>query len=43
MKANTLKSNPILTEPINSELKEANNENNLLNPNDNQDDFVKIL
>ena len=33
---------PILIKPTNLEVKEANNENNMRDPNDDQDDFVII-
>lgn len=38
----TLKINPFITEPTDSDVEEANNENNLLDPNGGQDDFVNI-
>ena len=38
MNADTLKSNPILIEPTDSDMKEANNKNNLLY----QDDFMNF-
>ena len=37
MNADTLNSNQILIKPTDSDMEEANNANNLLDPNDNQD------
>ena len=40
--ADTLNSNPFITEPTNSYMEEANNENNVLDPNDYWDDLLNI-
>ena len=39
---NLLKGNPYLIKPINFEVEEASNENYVLDPNDNQSDFLNI-